>query len=236
MDPGPPPAKEHRTVARVTAILEAVAAQPDGVPLSALALTLRAPRSSVHALAKGLVAAGYLRERDGLYVLGPAITALLDPARPTLDALARPVLEALSAESGETAMLGTLVGRSVVYVAAVDSAERVRYSAPLRQRRPVWPTSVGKCFLASMAPARRAVYVDDPDAIAAELDRVRTDGFAVNRGETLPDIAAVASPVLRDGRVIAALAVAGPATRMTAKLEAVAPVVRDAAAELSERA
>src|SRR4051795_8483300 len=63
-----PVAAEHRTVTRAVAIMELVAVgEPGGVRLGALAGPLGAPKSSIHGLAKGLVAVGYLREQDGRY-------------------------------------------------------------------------------------------------------------------------------------------------------------------------
>ena len=73
-------AKAHRTVSRVTTILELAAANRSGVRLTELATALDAPRSSVHGLVKGLVATGYLREEGGTYRIGPAINSLLAAA------------------------------------------------------------------------------------------------------------------------------------------------------------
>jgi DNA-binding IclR family transcriptional regulator len=226
--------KEHRTVSRVTTILETAAAQPDGVTLGQLAAVLGAPKSSVHGLAKGLAAAGYLREQDGRYLLGPAVGALLAAGAPSLSAAARPAMAELHESFDETVMLGTLVGDSVVYVDAIESSQLIRYSAPLNRRRPLYPTSTGKCFLAHMPSRRRVGYLAahvptvDRARVESELEDVRVLGVATNRGETLPDISAVAAPVLVGGRVVACLALAGPTSRMAAKLEPGAEAVRAA--------
>jgi DNA-binding IclR family transcriptional regulator len=233
-------AKGHRTVTRVMTILEAVAAEPHGVKLAALVSQLDAAKSSIHGLVKGLEAIGYLREENGVYTLGPAIAHLLAPGKAGIVPTARPVMEDLNRRFEETVMLATLVGDSLIYVDSAESTQLIRYSAPLRVRRPLWPTSTGKCFLAHLGARRREAYlrehVSDPaarEAAAAELERVRTDGYAFNRGETLPDISAVAAPILSGGRVVACLAVAGPTTRMGSALPDMAPVVRDAARQLS---
>jgi DNA-binding IclR family transcriptional regulator len=233
-------AKGHRTVTRVMTILETVAAEPNGVKLAALVSQLDAAKSSVHGLVKGLVAIGYLREEAGIYRLGPAITHLLAPGGAGVAATARPVMEELNRQFDETVMMATLVGDSLIYVDAAESSQLIRYSAPLRVRRPLWPTSTGKCFLAHFGDRRRAAYLKagladaaEREAAEAELAAVREDGYAFNRGETLPDISAVAAPILSGGRALACLAVAGPTTRMGVALPAMAPVVRDAARSLS---
>jgi DNA-binding IclR family transcriptional regulator len=225
--------REHRTVTRVTTILEAAAAHPEGVKLAALSALLDAPKSSVHGLVGGLLATGYLSDRDGGYVLGPAVSLLPQPSKPSVLAHAHRSLEALQAQCHETATLSLLVGGSVVYIDIVESSQSIRYSAPLRVRRPLYPTSSGKCFLAHLPGAQRDSYltetIRDPaalDKVHAELDSVRRDAVAYNRGETVPDVFAVASPVLVRGRAVACLSVAGPRQRMQPVIDSLAEMVR----------
>src|SRR5579884_223540 len=97
-------AKAHRTVSRVTTILEAVARR-DGARMHELISELDAPKSSVFSLVKGLVATGYLLEEAGVYRLGPALGALLTTSGPDIAAAARPSLVALRDQFNETAAL-----------------------------------------------------------------------------------------------------------------------------------
>lgn len=232
--------REHRTASRVTTILETAAQTEGGVRLAALANALGAPKSSVHGLVKGLVATGYLFERDGLYSLGPAIDVLLGPARPDILIAAHHSLEELQKAYDESAMLCMLVGASVVYVDLVESTQMIRYSAPLNQRRPLYPTSAGKCFLAHFSPRRQETYLREQvpqerhSAVVEELAEVRQNAFAINKGETVPDVYAVASPIIVAGRVIACLAIAGPHVRMSDKLERAAEGLRQETARLAQ--
>lgn len=224
-------AREHRTVSRVTTILEAVARERQGIRLTVLAKLLDAPKSSVHGLTQGLVATGYLVDRHGTYMLGPAVGALLSPTRPSLLEAARPAMEELQQQCDETVALCALVGDSVVYVDLVESTQALRYSAPLRTRRPLYPTSAGKCFLAYMKESKVEAHLknfapEQRDAIRSELFEVRTSGVAYNRGETISDVTAVASPILVAGRPAACLNVAGPTARMLDKLAEVANSLR----------
>ena len=168
-------AGEHRTVSRVTTILERVAADHTGVRLTELAAVLDAPRSSVHGLVKGLVATGYLREEDGAYLLGPAVGALLMAAPPTLDLTARPEMEKLHRQFDETVMLASQVGDSVVYTNAIESTRVIRYSAPLHTR-PL-PPFLHRDLYTPQHPLRKmgtSVYLrrhagDKPDTQSANL-------------------------------------------------------------------
>ncbi|MBE9375902.1 IclR family transcriptional regulator [Saccharopolyspora sp. HNM0983] len=231
-------AKQHRTVSRVTTILETVAADPRGVRLSALAEVLDAPKTSVHGLVKGLVATGYLREQQGCYLLGPAVGALLSSPDAQLAAAAHPQMQRLRDRFDETVMLAVLVGDSVVYLDSLESGQLIRYSAPLRTRRPVYPTSTGKCLLAHQPTARRDAYLDehvdpaDRERVRRELDEIAAEGVSRNRGETVPDVTAMAGIVLAR-RATASVAIAGPTERVSAHLDAMAGEVRETCARIA---
>src|SRR5690242_15130271 len=124
---GTTPTSEHRTVGRVMSILELVVASDSrGMRLGDLAAALSAPKSSLHALTKGLVANGYLREEDGRYVVGPAIPSLLAAESSSAPFAYRHILGALAGEWNETVMLSRLVGDSVVYLDAVQPDTFIR--------------------------------------------------------------------------------------------------------------
>jgi DNA-binding IclR family transcriptional regulator len=93
-----------------------------------------------------------------------------------------------------------------------------------------------------MSERRRQRYLeaevpnaDERARISAELARVREEGVAVNNGETLPDVSAVAAAILVGGKPLASIAIAGPTSRMTAKLEPGAVAVRRAVEAVSAR-
>src|SRR5688500_10511548 len=65
------PARPHRTVDRVTGILETVSLSPRGVPLAELAAALGAAKTSIQELTNGLLARRYLIEEEHRFHLGP---------------------------------------------------------------------------------------------------------------------------------------------------------------------
>ncbi|QSE92802.1 IclR family transcriptional regulator [Rhodococcus pseudokoreensis] len=232
-------AKEHRTVSRVTRILELAACNDRGVRLSEISAELDAPHSSVHALVKGLVANGYLRDDGGNYVIGPAVRALLG-ARPNLERAARAGMERLHTEFDETVTLVSLIGESVVYTDAIESTQPIRYSPTLRVRRPLYPTSAGKCFLAHMGERSRENYIAAHFADEAKRQQVRDElravteqGGAINRAETLPDLYAVSAPIFDFGQVVAALTIAGPSSRFVGRLDGLLVATKDTAKMIS---
>ncbi|MYW96146.1 IclR family transcriptional regulator [Amycolatopsis rubida] len=232
---------EHRTVSRVMSILEVViASEPNGLRLADLPDMLGAPKSSLHGLVRGLVANGYLRERHGRYYQGPA-TSLLALSGQRIPAALHHSLQTLANAWQETAILATLAGESVINIDKVESPQLVRASPPLHERRPMWPGSYGKVFLAFMSSARRDAYLrrkhKEPSTqrrILAELETIRTSGIAYNKAETVPDLYGIACPIrLGDGDVTLALGIAGPASRLEGRLEEVGQGVLEAARDLS---
>lgn len=226
----------HRTVERVAAILELVASSARGVRLGDLAVGLEAPKSSVHGLLRGLVAVGYLVENNGRYTLGPGIPALLAPFHQrSLADVAHKELERLSETTGETVLLGTRVGTSIVYLDQVESKQEIRYAAHLRERRPLAHTSMGKIFLADMSSRARERLLlrgrtsdgEDISALMAEVETVALEQVAYNRGETVSGVTGAASGI-RDssGTIVGAISVAGPSSRMNERLNDIGDQVR----------
>ncbi|WP_016695714.1 IclR family transcriptional regulator [Rhodococcus rhodochrous] len=238
----PGDAKEHRTVSRVTNILELVARSENGCRFADLTAALDAPRSSVHVLVKGLVANGYLHEESGRYTIGSAVRALLAAPTVPIDSAARPSMEALHDKFNETVMLSFLVGDAVVYTDVIESTHMIRYSAPLRTRRPLYPTSSGKCFLAYANETFRenylAVHIPEGEArdqVRAELSSIAKEGVAINRGQTLPDVSGVSVPIFGHEQLLAVLAMAGPTTRILDRLDEFAAAVKDETNQISTR-
>jgi len=225
-------------VVRIIEIVAAAGGEP--VRLGTLSGALDAPKTSIHGLAQGLVATGYLLETSAGYLLGPAVSSLVGPAEPDVIAAARPVMERLRREFDETVILSTQVGLSVVYLDTVESTQLIRYAAPLRQRRPVYPTSTGKCFLARLPPDRRdailTAFLTDPAALATartELTRAAAEGVAYNHHETVPDVSAAAGLVEVPGRTPVAIAVVGPSGRVEPQLPTIAAAVKSATTEIT---
>ncbi len=239
-----PVAGEHRTVARVMAILEFVVVNDQrGARLGDLAEHVDAPKSSVHGLVKGLLTTGYLREAGGRYHVGPAISSLVVSEEVLVAASYRNALEELSERWGETAILSKLVGDSTVHLEIVEPKDAFIRAAPMpRTRLSLWPRSSGKCFLAYMDEKRLDAYFRrqrlDANTIATmrgELAEVRKTGVAVNAGGNTGIEMAVSSPIVnRTGDVVFAITLAGVASRMVDRLPEIKADVKAAAEALSQ--
>lgn len=164
----------------------------------------------------------------------------LDAESRSLPDVARKELEKLSERTQETVLLGTRVGGNIVYL-EIESRHTIRYAARLRERRPLFHTSMGKIYLASMAPTARQRFlrrgnladIGDVAALVKELETVEREQVAYNREETVPGVMAAASGVRgRTDALVAAVSVAGPSLRMAAVLQGIGMEVRATALEI----
>jgi IclR family transcriptional regulator, acetate operon repressor len=244
----------HRAVARVLDILETLSGRPAGASLTELSVTLEAPKTSLLPLLRTLVSRGYAARGDsGRYGIGPRWLEAADKGAvaPDLVLAAHPVLQALTRETGETTFVAVLPPghADLVYVDKVESPQRIRYSAELGERRPLYCTATGFALFAFLEPARREHLVrtlplarhtrrttTSRDLLRRRLDAIHAAGVAVTVDEFVIGAGGAAAPVYgRDGRLVAACAVTGPTARIHAGRRRFADAVKRAAAEISER-
>jgi DNA-binding IclR family transcriptional regulator len=240
-----------QSVARVTGILELLALRPAGESLTGLSRALRAPKTSLVGLLKGLLQIEYVVRKEDRYLLGPAASAFamsVIPGRNVVH-LARPLLRQLARETGETALLGVpAAARDLgVYVDTVESENPVRYTVPIGESRELYCSALGKCLLAYFDEPSVARYlkahrlarhtaktITSPGRLLEELKRVRSTGVAFSEDERMVGVSAVAAPVFaHEPEPIAAFVVGGPTDRFRARKQAYAEAARGVAKELS---
>lgn len=209
-------------------------------------------KSTVSRWLRQMTEAGYL-ERDpetGRYRLSMELAALGELARrsTTLQRVARPALVALVAEVEETCNLVILSGDAGVNVDVVQSPRPVQHLGMLGRRLPLHATAAGKVLLASLPARERETHlarplpaytsrtVTDPGLLRRELAEVVERGYALAWRELEEDMAA-ASAAVRDhrGRVVAAVAVSGPTSRLRrGDLDSLGRAAEGAAVRISE--
>ena len=200
---------------------------PQALRLADLARELGMPRSSAHRILAPLVKRG-LAEQDsnGRYRAGFALMALgLNVAsREPLATAAKPVLESAAAELGETFFLVVARAGRLVVLEKAEGNGFLRAAPRLGADVPVHATAVGKLYLA-FAP--ELVTVDEltrytpatlrnRKALNAEVERVRAQGWATNLEEWQAGLAVAAAPIMSQGRLQGAVALATVTARFTA--------------------
>ncbi|WP_051242973.1 IclR family transcriptional regulator [Azohydromonas australica] len=161
--------QNHRTVDRVTRILEEVVYKP-GMTFAELARALDAPKSSVHGFISGLLAKGWLYEANHRFYLGPAVYGLtLASGHIRAGLVTHDDLAALNKATGLAVFLGVQAGDHLIYVSEAGSDAVVSFEARSNIRRTLLVTAGGKALLAARSAVEREAYLRRRPADEAEL-------------------------------------------------------------------
>jgi DNA-binding IclR family transcriptional regulator len=206
-------------VEQAARLLFALAASPRArLPLTEICTKVGIHKSKGYSILNTLMEFG-LASKDPVaktYALGPGLLvlsrAVLDSADPRQ--VAGPYLRELSAATESTALLGMVTAGEVFVVAKEEPTVGVGVTIRVGHRYPLTWGAHGKAIVAFLPEAERdrvlgeeKVYFYgepgrtglDPEALRAELDRVRRDGYATDLGGMQPGIQAVSAPVFGSG-------------------------------------
>jgi DNA-binding IclR family transcriptional regulator len=179
--------------------------------------------SILHTLQKsGLIQ----RNADGRgYGLGPALIGLSRRFLDNLRApkLAEPFLDALAKKTGTTAVLGLIADKNVFVAAKREGAGPIVVTMRVGHRFPITYGCHGKVIAAflpreelrDMLKARKPYFYGEPgrfdkEKLMEDIERCRSDWYAMDAEETAPGLNAVAAPVIGPaGRPIGYVAVIG---------------------------
>ena len=166
---GPRVPQPHRTVDRVTRILEEVVYKP-GMTFAELARALDAAKSSVHGFISGLLAKGWLYEVDHRFYLGPAVHGLtLASGHIRAGVVTHADLEALHKATGHAVFLGVQAGDHLIYIAEAGSDAISGFEARSNIRRNLLVTAGGKALLADRPEIEREAFLRRHHATEAEM-------------------------------------------------------------------
>jgi DNA-binding IclR family transcriptional regulator len=233
-------------------ILDFVSCAGRPVTVPELVDALQLPKPSAHRICKALAAMGLLARDIHPKKLnaGPRFTGMALAALSSTTALGsrRAILRQVVEEVQETCTLTVLEFDELVFLDRVESASPLRLQLFAGSRVPLHCTSGGKLFLAMMPAARRDRLIrgrplkrytentiTDPNRLLRELDEIRKEELGRDHQEFIEGLEAIAAPVLDpQGRMVAAVSINGPATRLRAdRKERHAEVLRRAAAALA---
>ena len=238
------------SVARAMRVLKAFADHPGGIALTRLSGELGYGKASLSKIMSTMEREGFVR-RDGAghFHLSWRLLALAfgHAQRVGISGVCMPVLQSLADETDELVQLAVIEGDHVLFVAKAEGPGHSLRLLPLvGVVAPTHATASGKVWLASL-PDARALDVLRRQGLArvtsrtitsrarllAELRSVRRDGYAITDGELDEGGRAIAAPIVHRGRVVGAIAVSGPSSRLPLpRLKRLAPRVQRAAREL----
>lgn len=231
---------DRNLLGRLLRVLRWMQEAPDGeFGVRELSQALELPPSTMHRLLASLQGEGLVQQdpSSGKYRLGLEWYRMAFRTRSEyiLRNVALPFMRQLVARLNETAFLGVYESarREMVFIAAVDSAQPVRYVVPLYQWIAIHASASGFAIMAFLpAEERQRIYqhsrlvpltdqsITDPVLLEEELARVRERGYAVSHGQRIPGAVGIAAPIWGpDGRVIGDLHISVPEQRFDAALE-----------------
>jgi IclR family transcriptional regulator, acetate operon repressor len=234
-----------QSIDRAAQLLVHVVENPEPTSVGLLAETTGLPKSTTSRLVRALERQG-LVQRDGArggLSPGPVLLRFAHRGEGEIDlaAVSSETLRSLAEASGETINLAVAGRLGVEHLAQRDSRHFVGGTNWVGRRGPYHCTANGKVLLAFGAARLPDGELErltpktivDRSLLEAELRAVRQRGYASAVDELEPGLSAVAAP-LRAGEAIAALSISGPTIRMTPhRLEELAALLIDHAAELS---
>ncbi len=239
-----------RAVERAFDILIYIAHQDEPKGLSEISRELQLDKATVLRLIVTLKSRGLIRQiqesRSYEVVLpGPLLIGGTDPG---LRQMCHPYLDELSRRTKETVCLVCPWGLERTHVDVIPAQHELRLVPEIGSIWPMYVGASGRVMMAFMPrhkvedivretklARRNATRVPAKDEIFADLIRIRRRGYLISAGETVEGGAAVAAPIIdRNERVVGAIAIRGPSTRLThALLRQYAPLVQDATRKLS---
>jgi DNA-binding IclR family transcriptional regulator len=210
------------------------------------------PKTTVFRYLYTLAAHGYVNHNgdSDLYRLGPRSWQLGQSAGQYAQLLeaALPLMQTLRDRFDETVNLGVLNQTNIVYLGMMESRRALRMQAQIGSLDPAYSTALGKAVLAFLPADRWSLHVPTDltprtahtiisrTALGQELELTRKRGYALDQGENEEGACCIGAPIFdRQGRTIAAISVAAPASRLsTEQREEVAAAVVQTASAISQ--
>lgn len=239
---------------RGLALLEFLARTPAGATLSELTAALAVSPASAHRIANALEELGYLRrdERTKRFSVTRKLLLLGQPqsnSRSLVECCVES-MRAVLAATGETTQLCCLAEEFCVIIDQLPSLHSFKYIVDPGSRAPIHCAAPGKAMLAflpadELEPLLGRLKLErhtdhsitTRKEFVAELDRIRAQGYAVDRGEHFDGIHCVAAPLLNHhGHAFAAITIAGPKERIPqSRFAEFGKIMIDAANEAARR-
>jgi len=238
------------SLARGLAVIRAFGDGKPQLSIREIAVATGVSRAAARRCLHTLITLGYASGHDGIYELTPATLSLASNylGATSIARLAQPVLERISGQLHESTSVAVLDGDDIVYIARAAVRRILSVGLAVGSRLPAASTSLGRVLIANLEEPQRARVlararltrhtprtIVDKSELRAELDRVKTQGYAVVDQELELGLRSMAVPIVDAGRrVVAAVNVgvsAGRADRQTLLREFL-PVLQQAAADI----
>jgi DNA-binding IclR family transcriptional regulator len=237
-----------QVIARMTNLIDVLAASADAVSLKILSTKAALHPSTTHRILTALVRDRLVERVDqGSYRLGMRLLELgnLVKSRISVREHALPFMRELHAATGEAVNLSVRRDDEIVYIERTSSGRSMmRVVNIIGARAPLHVTAVGKLFLCEDGLETLKAYADRTGlpsftkntihtltALEREFEKVRRQGYATDSEEAELGVRCIGAGIRDDsGALVAGLSVSAPAERMKSTWAA---LVKDTADRIS---
>lgn len=218
--------KLNRTTQRTVEILKLVSKNPEGITLDDICEKMELPKTSAYDIVTTLAELGMVNVDRGQrqrYTIGLMAYRIGINYTNNLDFISviEPELKAFAKEVGKTVFFGVRSDHDVVYICKAEPENPIITTATVGTKNPMYCTSLGKAILAYSDDETREQVMNrikfrkntertilDRDALQAELEKVKEQGYALDAREMEDHMECVGAPVFGpDGSVIGAISV-----------------------------
>jgi DNA-binding IclR family transcriptional regulator len=233
-------------------MLEAVALEPEGLSNAEISRKLQIPKSSASYILRTLEAQNYVNRdaETGKYRVGLKILSLSRGALSGIDVreVALPIMRHLVEKTNLTCHLAILDGPDAVYIEKVEPTGFLRVDTWVGRRMKVHATSVGKALVAHIPQEkleriiseggmekRTSRTITTMPRLLKELEKVRTQGYAVDDEENNMGARCVGAPVFnQQGIIEAAVGLSGTINQVNPQtMPRILEALKDAARHVS---
>lgn len=219
-----------KSLVKAVNLLECFSVQQPELGVSEIAKKLELQKSTVFNILSTFESLGYVvkNPQNGKYHLGLKVLHLgyIVNHHMGLREIFLPRLCQIAAETQETCYFGILDQGEVLYIEAAAPSGQANTRNILGERAPLYCTGLGKAMLAFLPEEEKErilekemhPYTDytltDPQALRAQLQSIREQGYSIDDMEHEWGIRCIAVPVFgANGQVFAAVSVSGPSVR-----------------------
>jgi IclR family pca regulon transcriptional regulator len=219
-----------QSLARGLSVIRAFDGDHPEMTLSDIARRTGLTRATSRRFLLTLVELGYVKTDGRMFSLTARVLELGFSylSALSLPEIAQPHLEQLAASIHESTSASVLDGTDIVYVARVPTRRIMTVRINIGTRFPAYATSMGRVLLASLDadeldlhlagidfPSLTSHTITSREALVAELDRVRDQGWAMVDQELENGLRSIATPIWHGSTVMAAINVSTTANSHT---------------------
>lgn len=242
------------SVKKTLRVLDSFSLKQPELGVTEISHMLSSNKASIYRILMTLMSEGFVEKNhlNNKYRLGLKIVELARRSlhRYDLRKQATPFMERLAQETGEISHLSILDKNEIVHLEKIGEGQILTVATKIGERTPAHSSSMGKVLLAGIsldeldelikiAPLTRLTpnTITKISKLKRELEKVRSQGFAIDNEETYEGIKGVGAPIKDDKeKVIAAICITAPTQRMgKERIKEITGLVIETARLISEK-